>query len=123
MNDSKDSIKALAEEEIKNRIAVSDERSVDNKELIEFYEKAEEADLNREKFKTETELKREEIKQTKIGNWLKIGGTVFTGLLFGWLTLKTQRNDQEFQKEGLGYDNETSKRSQGVLSNFKSLIK
>ena len=114
-------------ENIKDKVSSG---NLSPKDLAMLYEKAREADLNEKvvvieskQKDRENDLKEEEIKQNKIGNWLKFGGTVVTTVIFGFLTLTTQKRDQDFQRDGFGYDNDSSKRSGNVLSNFPKIIK
>lgn len=95
---------------------------IDIEKLGKVYEitKAQEReDRNSER---ELKLREEELKQNKKRNVLDIVSKIGLGVLFAGLTLVTQKKDQEFQKEGFGYDNETSKRSSNVLNSFKNIL-
>ena len=102
---------------------------IDIEKLAKVYEVTKTQERENQKSEKELQLKEREIdlreaelKQNKIGTVLDIVGKVSLGVLFAALTIVTQKKDQDFQKEGFGYDNETSKRSQNALNNFKSLF-
>lgn len=91
-------------------IAKSQEREDSNSEK-QLELKAEENRIREEELKTNRSMK-------FLDNAVRIG---IAGA-FMWLTLATQKRDQDFQKSGFGYDNETSKRAGNVLGTFKNLF-